>query len=156
MYDSIASEQNTSLFPCSNLPLSPNPPTHLFPQDTFTHLDSLAHMFWDGFTYNGYNASQTVNLRQGASLLDVVAAAPGIVGRGVLLDAAEVGFGRGGSGNVDEKTGLVERWMEPGEFVTGEDLEAIAKKQGVEVRAGDLSGCPSLRDPTIFLLPFSS
>jgi hypothetical protein len=84
---------------------------------TTTHLDSLAHMFWDGYTYNGYNAAQTVNLREGAVLLDVVAAARGggIVGRGILLDAAEFGMGKGGSGKLDSQTGLAERWMEPGE-----------------------------------------
>ncbi|KAI9033456.1 putative cyclase-domain-containing protein [Hyaloraphidium curvatum] len=107
---------------------------------TFTHLDSLAHMFWDGRTYNGYDAAATVNLARGAELLDVVAAGRGggIVGRGVLLDAASFGIGSGGSGELDPATGIPHRWMEPGEFVTGEDLEAIEKEQGVQVRNGDL------------------
>lgn len=107
---------------------------------TFTHLDSLAHMFWNGLTYNGYSAADTVNLRHGAALLDVVAAARngGIISRGVLLDAAEFGIGSGGSGEIYPDTGLAQRWMEPGEFVTAADLEAIEKKQGVQVGPGDL------------------
>ena len=61
------------------------------------------------------------------------------MGRGVLLDAAEFGIGLGGSRHVDHRTGLTERWMEPGEFVTAADLEAIEAKQGVRVADGDLS-----------------
>ena len=47
----------------------------------------------------------------------------GIVGRGVLLDAARY---RG----VD--------WLEPGEAVTREELEAIEKAQGVRLGEGDI------------------
>ncbi len=88
-----------------------------------THLDSLAHMFWDGRMYGGRPASQ-VDVRNGAAANDVrPAATHGIVGRGVLLDAAAE---RG----VD--------WMEPGEYVLPEDLERIEARQGVQVGPGDI------------------
>ena len=50
-----------------------------------THLDSLAHIFWDGKLYGGAPAS-TVSNRQGALMHDVLAVAQGVTTRGVLLD----------------------------------------------------------------------
>ena len=52
-----------------------------------THLDSLAHMFWDGRMYNGHPAG-AVTVGDGATALDVRPAAEVMSGRGVLLDAA--------------------------------------------------------------------
>lgn len=90
---------------------------------TITHLDSLAHMFWDGRMY-GDRPAATVGVRDGARACDVMpAAAGGIVGRGVLLDAAaEAG----------------RDWMDPGEYVTPADLARIEARQGVEVGPGDI------------------
>jgi kynurenine formamidase len=88
-----------------------------------THLDSLAHMFWDGRMYGGRPADE-VRVRDGATVNDVVpAGTAGMAGRGVLLDAARQ---RG----VD--------WLEPGEHVTPDDLEAIEAAQDVRVGPGDL------------------
>ena len=49
--------------------------------------------------------------------------AKGIVGRGVLLDIARLK-------GVD--------WLQAGEVITPEDLDAAAERQGVEVRSGDI------------------
>ena len=89
---------------------------------TVTHLDSLAHMFWDGTMYNGQPAS-LVTAREGATAESIELLHKGVVGRGVLLDIARV---RG----VD--------WMMPGEGVMPEDVEAAEQAAGVRVEEGDI------------------
>lgn len=86
-----------------------------------THLDSLAHYFWDGRMYGGRPAS-LVTRDDGATRNAVTAADAGIVTRCVLLDVAKL---RG----VD--------WLEPGEGVFPEELEAAEARAGVRVGAGD-------------------
>lgn len=86
-----------------------------------THLDSLAHAMWDGKLYNGVDAAAAS--RQGATEHEVVEAAGGIVGRGVLLDAARH---RG----VD--------WLEAGEPIGVDELRAIADATDVEIQPGDI------------------
>lgn len=86
-----------------------------------THLDALAHGVWDGQLYNGVPAS-TVTSRSGALEHSVVAAGSGVVTRGVILDVAAV---RGVP------------WLEGGDGVHPEDLEAAEARQGVSVRSGD-------------------
>ena len=86
-----------------------------------THLDSLAHAIWDGHLYNGVDAASAT--ARGATELDVVEAAGGFVGRGVLLDAARY-------------RGLA--WLEPGSGVGASELDAICEAQSVKVRAGDI------------------
>ena len=54
-----------------------------------THLDSLAHIFWDGRLYGGVPASM-VSDRQGALVHDVLAVSDGVTTRGVLLDIARL------------------------------------------------------------------
>jgi len=86
-----------------------------------THLDSLAHYFWDGRMYGG-KAASLVTKERGATENAVTAASAGIVTRGVLLDVASL---RG----VD--------WLEPGEGVFPEELEAAEARAGVRVGPGD-------------------
>ena len=86
-----------------------------------THLDGLCHIFWDGKMYNGKEA-RLVNATAGATNLPITELRDGIVTRGVLLDVAA-------AKGVD--------WMEPGEGVFPEDLEAAEERQGVRVREGD-------------------
>ncbi|MDE2890908.1 MAG: cyclase family protein [Chloroflexota bacterium] len=86
-----------------------------------THLDGLCHIFWDGKMYNGKPA-HLVNSGGGATDLPITELRDGIVTRGVLLDVAA-------AKGVD--------WMEPGEGVFPEDLEAAEERQGVRVREGD-------------------
>jgi kynurenine formamidase len=87
-----------------------------------THLDSLAHIFWDGKLYGGMPASM-VSDRQGALAHDVLALSQGISTRGVLLDIARL---RG----VDV--------LDADEHVFPEDLEAAEQAAGIRVGPGDV------------------
>lgn len=86
-----------------------------------THVDALSHMFWDRKTYNGKPA-ELVNAMLGATNLAVTGMKDGIVTRGVLVDMPAL---RG----VD--------WLEPGEGVFPEDLDAAEERQGVTIGEGD-------------------
>jgi kynurenine formamidase len=87
-----------------------------------THLDSLAHIFWDGKMYGGASAS-LVSDRQGALMHDVLSVAQGVTTRGVLLDIARL---RG----VDV--------LAADDHVYPEDLEAAESAAGVRVEPGDV------------------
>lgn len=89
---------------------------------TVTHVDSLAHVYWDGRMYNGRPA-ELVTSAMGATEHAVTALRGGVVTRGVLLDAAAT---RG----VD--------WLEPGDAVFPEDLELIEQRQAIVVEEGDV------------------
>jgi len=86
-----------------------------------THLDALSHYFWDRRMYNGVDAAE-VTSREGARKHAMAALEAGVVTRGVLLDVAK-------ARNV--------RWLEPGEGVFPDDLEAAEEQQGVRVESGD-------------------
>lgn len=87
-----------------------------------THIDGLSHIFWDGRMYNGLPAA-AVTAAMGATRHDIRALSGGIVTRGVLLDVA---------GKTDRE------WLEPGEAVFPEDLEAAEVREGVRVGEGDV------------------
>jgi kynurenine formamidase len=89
--------------------------------DCHTHVDALNHVAYKGKLFNGKPAEQLTS--RGSQWGSITAYANGIVGRGVLLDAARH---RG----ID--------WLEPGEAVTREELEAIEKKQGIRLGEGDI------------------
>ena len=61
----------------------------IFHGHTITHIDSLAHFFWDGRMYNGVPSSK-VSVAEGATSHSVDAAHGGIITRGVLVDAARL------------------------------------------------------------------
>ncbi|MFJ3922211.1 cyclase family protein [Streptomyces sp. NPDC090022] len=89
--------------------------------DADSHLDALCHVVFDGELYGGVPEAA---LRTGGSRpisLDLVHG--GIVGRGVLLDAARL-------------RGLP--WLEPGDCVSADDLAAAEEAQGVRAGPGDL------------------
>jgi kynurenine formamidase len=86
-----------------------------------THLDALSHYFWDGKMYNGVPAAR-VTSAQGATHHAMAALPDGVMTRGVLLDVARA---RG----VD--------WLEPGDGVFPDDLDAAERAQGVRVGSGD-------------------
>ncbi len=88
---------------------------------TITHVDSLCHQFWNGKMYNGRPPSD-VNSDTKATTMDIDKAQNGIVTRGVLLDITAV---KG------------KEWLEAGEAVYIEDLEAAEKAQGVRLEEGD-------------------
>ena len=88
---------------------------------TITHLDSICHQFWDGKMYNGKPAS-LVTVQQKAPVGGVDNVKDEVVTRGVLLDIAQL---RG------------KEWLDGGEGVFPEDLEAAEEAQGVRVEEGD-------------------
>ena len=89
--------------------------------DCRTHIDALCHVAYKGKLYNG--KSPTTVTSRGATLMDVTAYAHGIVGRGVLLD-------------VPRFRGV--KWLEPGEAVTAEEIEAVEIFEGVRLSEGDI------------------
>src|SRR5258708_17624044 len=88
----------------------------------YTHLDSLAHVFWNGMMYNG-RPSTNITLSEGGKDGSVEWASGGIVSRGVLLDIPR----------LQNKERL-----EPGEAVTPEHLNACEKSEGLTVGSGDI------------------
>jgi kynurenine formamidase len=89
--------------------------------DADSHIDALCHVIYNNKLYN--NVSVDTLTPTGASMLSIEAARDGIVGRGVLLDIPRV---RGVS------------WLEPGDYVTVDDLAAAERNQGLRVGRGDL------------------
>lgn len=89
--------------------------------DGHTHVDALCHVGYEGALYNG-RPEDAVTAR-GAAVNSIEVLKDGLVGRGVLLD-------------IPRHRGV--SWLEPGEHVFAEDLEAAEREQGVEVRPGDI------------------
>jgi len=86
-----------------------------------THIDALCHNAYKGRLYNGKPTDSVTS--QGATILDIRTYAHGVVGRGVLLD-------------IPRLRGV--KWLEPGEAVTREELEASERAQGVFLQEGDI------------------
>ena len=87
-----------------------------------THLDSFAHVFFDGKMWNGYSVAGLVTMERGAGKSSILTMKNGIVTRGVLYDIARL-------------KGVP--YLEPGTRIFPEDLEAWEKKTGVKAMAGD-------------------
>jgi kynurenine formamidase len=92
-----------------------------FHGDCHTHVDALCHIAYKGKLYNGRPAALVTS--RGALGLDITAYAHGVVGRGVLID-------------IPRSRGV--KWIEPGEAVTGEDIEAAEVAGGVRLGEGDI------------------
>jgi kynurenine formamidase len=92
-----------------------------FHGDCHTHIDALCHVAYKEKLYNGRPAASVTS--RGALGLDITAYAHGVVGRGVLIDIPHV---RG------------VKWLEPGEAVTREDIEAAEVAAGVRLGEGDI------------------
>ena len=86
-----------------------------------THIDSLAHIFFNGKMWNGYPVSENVTREGGAAKGSVLNMKNGIVTRAVLYD-------------IPRLKGLP--FLEPGTRIFPDDLEAWEKKTGVRVGAG--------------------
>jgi kynurenine formamidase len=86
-----------------------------------THIDALCHIFHEGKMYNGYPMTDVTvrGARNGA----IDAIQEGIVTRGILLDIPR----------AKDK-----RWLEIGEPIFPEDLEAAEKAGSVQVEEGDV------------------
>jgi kynurenine formamidase len=87
-----------------------------------THLDAFSHMFWKGKMYNG-RSSRLVTTDKGARAGSVEPVARAIVSRGVLLD-------------IPRLRGV--EWLEDGDWVSQEEIEAAEKATGVRVEPGDV------------------
>jgi kynurenine formamidase len=92
-----------------------------FHGDCHTHIDALCHIAYKGQLFNGKPAKNVTS--RGPTIQDITAYSHGIVGRGVLLDIPRL---RGA------------KWLEPGEAVSREELEAAEKAQGVKLGKGDI------------------
>lgn len=86
-----------------------------------THLDAVAHMFFEGRSYNGRRQDEIVT-GDGLAFGDIEAQAGGIFNRGVLLDVAAA-------------LGLP--WLPPSRAVTPALLERAEAQAGVRVGSGD-------------------
>ena len=89
--------------------------------DGHTHIDALCHVAYEGRLYNGVAADTVTD--DGAADEAIALVKDGLVGRGVLLD-------------IPRAHGVP--WLEPGEHVFGEDLEAAEREQEVEIGEGDI------------------
>jgi kynurenine formamidase len=86
-----------------------------------THLDALCHHFYDGKMYNGFDYTE-VDF-QGAHKCAIEVARDGIISRGVLFDIPRI---------------RQVEWVEPGDAIFPEDLEAAERAQHVEAGEGDV------------------
>ena len=86
-----------------------------------TQWDALAHVYYDDQLYNGFPASSVTP--RGAARCGIDRHGSGVVGRGVLLDLpASLGV----------------PWLECGQAILPDDLDAAARRQQVTVGAGDV------------------
>jgi kynurenine formamidase len=85
-----------------------------------TQWDALGHIFYDDKMWNGYPAALVDS--DGAQKNGIEKTKAKMFGRGVLLDVARY-FG------LDS--------LNDGDAITNEDLDTVAKAQGVEIRRGD-------------------
>ena len=89
--------------------------------DGHSHIDALCHVAYEGSLYNGQSPDAVTAEGAGVEAIEVLK--DGLVGRGVLLD-------------VPRLRGVP--WLEPGEHVFRDDLEAAERDQDVTVQEGDI------------------
>jgi len=87
-----------------------------------THLDSLAHIHFDGVFYNGYKPDADSVLKNRHTRNSIINLKNGIFTRGILVDLPRL-------------KGVP--YLEPGTPVYAQDIEAWEKIAGVKVSAGD-------------------
>jgi kynurenine formamidase len=93
----------------------------IMPLQCVTQWDSLAHVFYAGKMYNGYDAKLVTS--SGTSKNSIAKTKDKIVSRGVLLDIARY---KG------------QEFLDPAYPVTVEDLDGCAAAQNVRVETGDI------------------
>lgn len=89
--------------------------------DGHTHIDALCHVDYRGLLYNAQQVDTVTT--DGATVDSIEVLKDGLVGRGVLLD-------------IPRLRGLP--WLEPGEHIYRDDLEAAERAQGLVVDEGDI------------------
>ena len=87
-----------------------------------THLDSLAHIHYDGVFYNGYKPDEKAVMKNGHTRNSIINLKNGIFTRGILVDLPLL-------------KGVP--YLEPGTPVTAQDMDAWEKFAGVKIGAGD-------------------
>ncbi len=87
-----------------------------------THLDSFAHVFFNGKMWNGYPVAGLVTKEGGAGKASILTMKNGIVTRGVLYD-------------IPRLKGVP--YLGPGDRIFPEDLEAWEKISGAKAGPGD-------------------
>jgi kynurenine formamidase len=87
-----------------------------------THLDSLAHINYDGVFFNGYKPDADSVMKKGHTRNSIINLKNGIFTRGVLIDLPRL-------------KGVP--YLEPGTAFYPQDIEAWEKIAGVKVSAGD-------------------
>jgi kynurenine formamidase len=90
--------------------------------DGHTHIDALCHVVYQGHLYNAQREEDVVTA-DGATVNAIDVLKDGLIGRGVLLDIPRL---------------RSVPWLEPGEHVLPEELEAAERAQGVTVGEGDI------------------
>jgi kynurenine formamidase len=89
--------------------------------DGHTHIDALCHVGYEGRLYN--DRPEDTATPDGAEVNTIAVLRDGLVGRGVLLDIPRL---------------RQVPWLEPGQHVFADDLEAAERAQGVSVGVGDI------------------
>ena len=87
-----------------------------------THIDGFAHRFFDGKMWNGYPIDEYVTLERGATKNPILTMRHGVVTRGVLYD-------------IPRLRGVP--YLDAGERIGVDDLEAWEAQSGVRVGPGD-------------------
>jgi kynurenine formamidase len=104
---------------------------------TFSHLDALCHVSYNGILYNRLSFKDESKVPEGCQTLGITTLKEGVVTRGVLIDIPRL---KGAP------------YLEPGTHVYREDIEAWEKKAGVKVLSGDVlllrTGRWTLREKT--------
>lgn len=90
------------------------------PVQSATHWDSLGHIFYKDKMYNNFDANNVDS--RGVHQLGIEHTRDRMVGRGVLLDVARFN----GVASLDDGYGI-----------SNDELDAVAKKQGVQIGRGD-------------------
>jgi kynurenine formamidase len=89
--------------------------------DAHSHIDAINHCVYRDRLFNDIPASSVTS--SGGPRGAITVAAAGIVGRGVLLD-------------IPRLRGV--QWLEPGDVISGEELEAAESAEGVQLEEGDI------------------
>ena len=87
-----------------------------------THIDGFAHRFFDGKMWNGYPIDEFVTMERGATKNAILTMRHGVVTRGVLYD-------------IPRLRGVP--YLEAGERIGVDDLEAWEARSGARVGPGD-------------------
>ena len=128
--DTKAAPDNSSPFQHTMQNTGANPLAGSYSMDVFsvlfhgyghTHMDALCHMFYQGKMYNGFSQNEVT--KTGAQKLSIQNFQDGIVSRAILMDIPRLK-------NVP--------YLEPGQAIYPEDLDAWEKRAGVKVGAGDI------------------